>query len=350
MTLLLLWLQLAGLAAIILIAANFLTKSADIIAFKTGLGRAFIGVVLLATATSLPELGTGVSSVALVGTPDLAAGDAFGSNVFNLLIIGLLDLFWRRGPILTTVGSASKVVAFLGIILIALAGAAVLIHSGNEILSNWYLSPVSLVMLVVFFVAMYVTFRVEKSQEPDQELDQDQEQEQGHEYAEQGHEYASARLHRSVVSYLVAASFVVGAAIWLAETGDRLAVEMGWEASFVGTQFLAFSTSLPELAASFAAIRLRAPELAITAVLGSNIFNMGFILFMDDVAFTEGVFWSAISNVHAITAAVAILMTLVVIIGMIKRVRARPAKWWTVEALALIGLYIAGSILVLYLG
>ena len=348
MTLLLLWLQLAGLAAIILIAANFLTKSADIIAFKTGLGRAFIGVVLLATATSLPELGTGVSSVALVGTPDLAAGDAFGSNVFNLLIIGLLDLFWRRGPILTTVGSASKVVAFLGIILIALAGAAVLIHSGNEILSNWYLSPVSLVMLVVFFVAMYVTYRVENSVENSQELDQ--ELEQGHEYAEQGHEYASARLHRSVVGYLVAASFVVGAAIWLAETGDRLAVEMGWEASFVGTQFLAFSTSLPELAASFAAIRLRAPELAITAVLGSNIFNMGFILFMDDVAFTEGVFWSAISNVHAITAAVAILMTLVVIIGMIKRVRARPAKWWTVEALALIGLYIAGSILVLYLG
>ena len=57
MSLPLLWLLLAVAAAIILVASNFLAKSADVIAFKTGLGRAFIGVLLLATATSLPELG-----------------------------------------------------------------------------------------------------------------------------------------------------------------------------------------------------------------------------------------------------------------------------------------------------
>ena len=60
----LLWLQLAAAAAIILGASWFLAKSADVIAFKTGLGRSFVGVVLLATATSLPELGTGVSAIA----------------------------------------------------------------------------------------------------------------------------------------------------------------------------------------------------------------------------------------------------------------------------------------------
>ncbi len=96
----LLWTQLAILAVIILVAATQLTKSADVIAFKTGLGRSFVGVVLLATATSLPELGTGISSVAVIGGnsgADLAAGDAFGSNIFNLLIIGILDLLWRKG-------------------------------------------------------------------------------------------------------------------------------------------------------------------------------------------------------------------------------------------------------------
>ena len=70
-----LWLMLAAAAVIILGASNFLAKSADVIAFKTGLGRAFIGVVLLATATSLPELGVGVSSVTLADNPDLAVGD-----------------------------------------------------------------------------------------------------------------------------------------------------------------------------------------------------------------------------------------------------------------------------------
>ena len=86
MNTLLLWIQLATAALVILAFATQLAKSADIIAFKTGLGRSFIGVVLLATATSLPELGTGVSSIVLVGAPDLALGDAFGSNIFNLLI------------------------------------------------------------------------------------------------------------------------------------------------------------------------------------------------------------------------------------------------------------------------
>ena len=141
MTVALLWLQLAGAAVVILGASSFLAKSADIIAFKTGLGRAFIGVVLLATATSLPELGTGLASVTYLGEPDLAAGDAFGSNLFNLLIIGLLDLFWRRGPILTSVSTSSVVVGTLGIVIIAVAGLTIAIHTTSMTISTWYISP-----------------------------------------------------------------------------------------------------------------------------------------------------------------------------------------------------------------
>ena len=97
------WIQLIGAALVIVVASNFLAKSADVISVKTGLGRAFVGVVLLATATSLPELATGISAITVVGEPDLALGDAFGSNLFNLLIIGLLDIYWREGPILRSV-------------------------------------------------------------------------------------------------------------------------------------------------------------------------------------------------------------------------------------------------------
>jgi cation:H+ antiporter len=144
----LLWLQLLGTAAFILIASNFLARSADIIALKTGLGRSFIGVVLLATATSLPELGTGVSSITLVGATDLAAGDAFGSNVFNLLIIGLLDIFWRDGPILTRVSLTSVIVGALGIAIIAVAATAIFIHGVTDALSGWYISPFSIMSVI----------------------------------------------------------------------------------------------------------------------------------------------------------------------------------------------------------
>ena len=124
-------------AAIILGAATFLARSADVIAYKTGLGRSFVGVVLLATATSLPELGTGVSSVTLEGEPDLAAGDAFGSNLFNLMIIGLLDLYWRNGPLLNAVGSTVVLVGALSLALVAFATIAALVHGSTTFISWW---------------------------------------------------------------------------------------------------------------------------------------------------------------------------------------------------------------------
>ncbi len=347
MTVVLLWLQLAGAAAVILVAATFLAKSADGIAFKTGLGRAFIGVVLLATATSLPELGTGVSSIALFDEPDLAVGDAFGSNLFNLLIIGLLDLYWRNGPILNSVSMTSAIVGALGIAVISLAAIAMLIPGMTSSMSSWYVSPFSVATFIVFLAAMYMIYRFERRSRQEDTPDSADEAQEGGDPDE--HEYANASMARVVITYVIAASTVVGVAIWLASAGDRVATAMGWEASFVGTQFLAFSTSLPELAASFAAIRIRAPEMAITGVLGSNLFNMGFILFMDDLAFTEGAIWANISAVHPLTALMAVLMTAVVIFAVVSRGRSRPSTYWTVEALLLIGLYVGASILVFLL-
>ena len=346
MHLALLWLQLAGAAIVILGASNFLAKSADVIAFKTGLGRAFIGVILLATATSLPELGTGVSSIALVDKPDLAVGDAFGSNLFNLLIIGLLDLFWRNGPILGSVSIAAVLIGSLGIVVISLAAAAMLIHSYTPAMGSWTLSPVSVLILGVFMIAMYLIYKFEQRPRNDGDYGVAASSE---EEGDVGEQYAGESLFRVSVIYALSAGFVVGAAIWLSISGEKVAEEMGWEASFMGTQFLAFSTSLPELAASFAAIRINAPELAITGVLGSNLFNMGFILFMDDVALVGAPLWDQVSSIHTLTAVIAVLMTAVVIVAVISRGRGRPNRFFTGEALVLIGLYVAASVLVFML-
>ena len=254
-----LWTTLAVLAAVILIAATQLAKSADIIAFKTGLGRSFIGVVLLATATSLPELGTGVSAVTMIGGPEganLAAGDAFGSNLFNLLIIGILDIIWRRGPILSSLGSGVPLVGVLGVAVVGVAAGGIIIHQSISFASGWVVSPVSIVLILVFVAALYAMYREEKNSDN----------------TEEEHNYSDSSLTRAFVVYGVAAVIVVCAAILLAGTGEGLSEAMGWDRSFVGTQFLAVSTSLPELAASIAALRIMAPELAITNVLGSNLF------------------------------------------------------------------------------
>ena len=341
MTLAVLWIQLGVAAVVILGASLFLAKSADVIAIKTGLGRSFVGVVLLATATSLPELGTGISAVTVVGEPDLALGGAFGSNLFNLLIIGLMDIFWWRRFLLNHVGMSSVVIGTLGIIVISLGGIAVLMHDMSSALDGWPVSPLSIVLVVGFAVAMYFIYLFEQSKgASDKAPEKDDDSGQ----------YASERLPRHLVIYVFSALVVVGAAVWLSFVSDDLAVEMGWDASFMGTQFLAAATSLPELATSFAALRIGAPELAITNLLGSNLFNMGFVLFLDDVAYTGSPIWTAVSPVHALTGAIAVVMTAVVVLAVVTRPRKNRPGVVTIESGVLIGVYAIASFLVFTLG
>ncbi len=339
MDLALLWLQLGALAAVILIASQFLARSADTVAEKTGLGRSFVGVVMLATATSLPEMGTGISAIVLVDAPDLAAGDAFGSNLFNLMIIGLADLYWRNGPVLTAVRYTSIVVAALGAGLVALAIGAIYIHTTTDAMSEWYISPVSVLMIVGFVAAMLLVYRHEQGGGPSGEAGKEEEPEAHAMYADKS-------LPKAFAIYFASAGVVVAAAVWLAMTGDDLAHAMGWEASFMGTQFLAISTSLPEIATSYAALRLNAPDLAITNVLGSNVFNMGFVLFVDDIVYSQGVVWSNVSQIHILTGLIAVLMTMIVIVGVLTRPRAKVGGVWTLEGGGLVAAYLGASVLV----
>lgn len=335
-----LWIQLGVAAAVILGASLFLAKSADVIAIKTGLGRSFVGVVLLATATSLPELGTGISAVSVVGQPDLAVGGAFGSNLFNLLIIGLMDIFWWRRFLLNHVGMSSVVVGTLGIVVISLGGVAVLMHDMSAALNGWPISPLSIVLVVGFAIAMYFIYLFEQRDEASDRAPANDDSEK----------YASERLPLHLVIYAASALIVVGAAVWLSFVSDDLAVKMGWDASFMGTQFLAAATSLPELATSFAALRIGAPELAITNLLGSNLFNMGFVLFLDDVAHTGSPIWTAVSPVHALTGAIAVLMTAVIVLAVVTRPRKSRPGVVTIEAGVLIAVYAIASFLVFTLG
>ena len=320
----LLFAQLAIAATVILGSAHFMTQSADTIAEKTGLGRTFIGVVLLATATSLPELGTGITTIRL-DQPDLAAGDAFGSNVFNLLIVGILDASWKSGALLDhdKLTPTTIIIGGAGIAIIAIAVMGIFI--GGSIFSLGWISPISVLLLMVFLGAMWLIYRSE-----DNGGGSDEETERG-------------GLLRAAVIYLIAMLIVVAAAIWLSWIGERMVHVTGLDASFVGTQFLALSTSLPELAASIAAIRIAAPELAISNVLGSNLFNMGFILFVDDAVLTSGSLWDAVAKVHILTAGGAILMTAIVIIALAAQSRARRPRRFTTESLLLVAVYILVS-------
>ena len=119
---------------------------------------------------------------------------------------------------------------------------------------------------------------------------------------------------------------------------------MHWGESFVGTQLLALSTSLPELATSIAAVRLRAPELAITNLLGSNLFNTGIVLFADDLFYTNGSIWNALSSAHIFNAAIAIVMTCIVLTTILFKPKRKLLKYFGVESVLLVACYLIATI------
>ena len=235
---------------------------------------------------------------------------------------------------------SSVVVGALGIAVIALGGLAVILHDMTAVFDAWPVSPLSIVLIVGFAVAMYFVYLFEQRQGLGDDGPPSAEPEG----------YASEWLPRHIAIYTVMALVVVGSAVWLSFVADDLAVEMGWDASFMGTQFLAAATSLPELSTSFAALRIAAPELAITNLLGSNLFNMGFILFLDDVAYTAGPIWGAVSPIHALTGFIAIGMTAVVVLAVVTRPRKNRPGFVTIEAAVLIAVYAVASLLVFTLG
>src|SRR3990172_2406536 len=156
----LIWVQFAVCLLIIVVAGTKLAKYGDLIAKKTGLGRVWIGVVLLATITSLPELATGISSVAFVGQPDLTMGDLFGSNLINLMIIAIIDLVHRSGPVLHYLGMGIVLSTVLSLFLIA--AAATSLYLAQNLLTVALFGRIgiySFVLFCLYLLAQYMIFR-----------------------------------------------------------------------------------------------------------------------------------------------------------------------------------------------
>ncbi len=331
------WVKFAICLAVILVAGTKLSKYGDAIAEKTGLGRIWVGVVLLATITSLPELATGISSVALVGKPDLTLGDLFGSNLINLVVIAIIDVFYTRGPVLHYLGTGIVLAAILSTLLIAVAATSIYVAQNVASLGIFgYIGLYSPILLCLYLLVQCMLIRFQRTQQGQPPIS-------GPVTAV----YESISLRRVSTFFAIAAMATIGAGTWLGLIGDELSEVTGLNASFVGTLFLAICTSAPEIVVSISALRLGALDMAVGNVIGSNLFNMGVTIFVDDLFYTTGPILSYAAMDHIGTALFAILMSCVVIIGLIFRPRFWPRIWVGVDAMSLIFLYV-GAIVVLY--
>ena len=327
----LVWLKFLVCAAIVVISGTKLSKYGDAIAEKTSLTGAWVGLLLLATITSMPEMVTGVSSVAVVHIPDLAVGTVFGSNLFNLLIIALLDIQYRSAPLLSMASKLHIISAGLCMLIIAIAGLGIFLSNEVDYLNIGWYSVFSLLLLASYFVSLRLISRYEQAEIFDSVVTE-----------AESNRYADISLRRTCLSFVVAALLIVGAGIWMAMIGDEIADVTGWEASFVGSMFLAIISSLPELTVCTAALRIGAIDMAIADIFGSNMFNTGIIIAVSDLFYWESDLMSSSSVSLAIAAGVTVAMTGVIIGGLLCRSRRKVFRLMSWEVPALVALYVLG--------
>lgn len=322
------WLKFVFCVLIIFFSGRTIARYGDIIAHKTGLGGMWIGVVLLALVTSLPELFTGISAITLVGAPDLTIGDLFGANAFNLLNLAMLDIAYHNGVLLRVASPSHRLTGWFSLVLVLVAAVSILISSLSSTMAigmswiGWY-TPLIILLYLVF---MRVLFRSEQRQPSPQTAEP---------------AYRETSLNKTYLYFAIAAAFIIGAGIWLALIGKEIAEATGLGESFVGSIFLAFTTSLPEITVSFAAMRIGAVDMAVANMIGSNLFNMT-IISIDDLLYTQGpVLAPPLSESHLITAFMVILMTGLFIAGLrFKPKRFFRLSWWNC---ALIALFLLGA-------
>jgi len=308
-----------------------LSQSADVLAEKTGLGRTWVGAILLSGATSLPELATGLSATLVFQAPDLAVGGILGSCLFNLLILAILDIFTGPEPLLTQVQISHGIAAGMGCVMLGVAALGMLSSDYGLPLEVGWFNVSSFLLIGLYAVSAFLIAQFELRRRSEV-LEQESEMFQ----------YSDIPPLWAYGTFVGLAIATVLLGIWLASIGDRVAVVTGLGQSFVGALLLAGATSLPEVVASISAIRLGAVDLAVSNIFGSNLFNMA-ILGIYDLAYVRGSLYLNINYfVHLFSLLVAIVMTAVALVGLIYRATRRSRLYFTWDVVALIVLYGVG--------
>ncbi len=320
------WIKFIVCVIVIFILGRKVARYGDVIAEKTGFGGAWIGLILIAMLTSLPELFNGVSAVTLVDAPGLTIGNILGANMFNLFNLALLDLAHRNGSILTVVGKIHRLTGLFSLVMVLFVAGFILISNRIHVMDIGWIGWYTPFILLLYFVFARILYRYEQRHPSLKETE---------------FEYADKSLRHIYLYFSIAAVFIIGAGIWLAFIGDEIADTYGWGQSFVGSLFLAFTTTLPEITVSFAAMRIGAKDLAVANLIGSNLFNLT-IISIDDLLYVKGPVLAAVSETHLVTACAVVLMTIVIIIGLGRRYRRfYRLSWWNVMLILLffIGAY-----------
>lgn len=315
------WVQFIFSSALIVLAATQLAKYGDVIAVRTRLGGMFIGILLLAGATSLPEVLTSINSIGL-GEPNLAAGNLLGSNMFNMFLLAILDMVHRKQRLLR---KAALKHALSGSLTMLMIGLVVFFELADIDLQIGWVGVDSLIIIGVYVLAIRLiqTNAAPSAISVAEEIPPDM-----------------PSLRRGIIGFSITALVLVFITPLMVNSSAEIAELTGLGTTFIGTALVALVTSLPELVTTLAAARLGADDMAIGNLFGSNLFNM-FALGLTDIFYTQGRFLAVIDEKFLLVGMLGLLMTGMALISNQAKLE-RRVLWVELDALALMLVYFGG--------
>lgn len=228
-----------GLSLLILGAEYFVSNTAKLGA-KLKLNDMFLGITIVALGTSIPEVFVSISSI-LNDSPELAVGNSIGSNIANIGLIFGVSCFFLSKSIL----DINLRDIFLLILSVLISG---------YVIFDFSISKSDSFILVCFLVLFILHLLRQKTEEMKEE------EENG--------------IGKNIFFILLSLIILLSGSELTVNGGKNLAIALGVSNTVIGLTLVAIGTSLPELAASFSALRRKKGNMVIGNIIGSNILNL----------------------------------------------------------------------------
>ena len=252
-------------AAIVVFVSLKLSDFLIIIDKKSNISGAFLGGVLLAAVTSLPEFFSSLTATVFVKNNDYVLGNVLGSNLFNMMIFAIIFFLFFKKMVEKKVSKYFLVsMAFSGALYVLTTIAGLIFVPNGWLLG--YFNPVSLLIIAVYVVSVIKTPKIEEPEEEEKE--------------------SKITLRTAVILFVVFAVVLVAASIFLTYLTDGISVKYDLGASFGGALFLGVATSLPELTSTINLARKKNFQAAYSDLIGSCIFNFLILTFSDALSFS----------------------------------------------------------------
>ena len=323
---------LAGV--IVWLSGTRLTAYADIISDRKNWDKASMGFIFLALATQLPEIVTNTTG-ALHGNGELVLNAMFGGITMQTAVLAIADIF-VIGTMTLSYSAQKSINLLQGVVLILLLSLVLVATTLGDTIAflNIGLSPILLASLYVFSIFIFLNYGknngwsvanipedIKQKANPKEKLEKS------------SHTTKMLYLYSGFASFAILISGVI-----LVQTAESIAMQSGLGTSFIGVTLLASSTSLPELSASIAAVRLGSQSMAISNIFGSNLI-MIFLLLPADMFYFQGAILNSANDSAKFALISGIVVTAIYVIGLIVR-KSKTYLKMGLDSIAVLFIYI----------